>query len=315
VATQRLTEIYQQRQALEQIRPLVPHVQNYLRDAQSYNEWRAQQAAAAQKPSPEDPFYKPYFNPPEFQESWLNQVTKDAQGNLVPIPGAPHDVAIKVQQYQNFQAEQAKKFLQNPHEYMKPTIETIARKIAQEAIQGQFSQVNDRQSSHEFVQKNTGWLYEIDQATGQPKKQAGLNPMNGQRMEMNVLSPWGQRFSQYVQEISQRQTARGYQDVEEQKQIALAQIQRDYAIFENEQYRAGKAPSPQSPAAAPSAPPTRQLTPQEAANAAFLAKQNPASPPPRGNAVPGEKKVVNKNLRQEMMSAMQAAGITDQNFK
>lgn len=292
-----IRRIAEERRQLEQFRPLVPHVNDFVRNAKAFKEWQESQKKQEPK-SQDEPYWKKYFNPPEYNRDWISQVVKDENGNLVPAPGASPDVAVKLMEYQRFRNEQMETFMQNPHEYIAPTVKALAEQIANETIEKRLAAEREKQSNTTFIKQNESWLYDIDPATKMPREQIGFDPATGEQRTFKVLSPWGQHFAKYVERISQQQAARGYHDEEEAKNLAMVYFERDVA-----QAKLGM----NSPAAAPGT-----ATPQDKANQAFLDKANPPgkSEPGGGNSKANEK-VTNKNLIQAMLKEMREAGISD----
>jgi len=319
-----LKRIHAERQAFEQVRHLLPHVQAYLAQAKDYNAWRQQQQAAPAAPvapaagQPNDPWWKKSWQPPEYNQAWLQQVVKDANGNLMPAPGAPPDVVMKIQQYEQFRREQAEKLLSNPFEFMAPMqeqMEARARAIAEETLAKYMESTSARQNASTFIDRNREWLFEVD-ATGNPVTSQIIDPTSGQWVTVEKLSPWGERFKNYAESVRAAQQQRGYQNQQEIEQLAYAQIQRDYSTWALQQVAAGSMTSQQvsellngkrvAPAAAAPA-----KDPQQAANDAFLDKKNPATPTAKGppNA---EKPITSKNLRSQLLKAFKEAGLTNE---
>jgi hypothetical protein len=149
----------------------------------------------------------------------------------------------------------------------------------------------------------------VDEKSGQPKQTIGIDPTTGQQRMYNVLSPWGQRYGQYVKQIESKQQSRGYNDIEEQKELALTYVQRDYALWQIQQGQQ----TPAAPvAAAPAAPAAAPKTPQQLANDAFLNRANPPGKKPGAGAVNPAPVVVNKrNIAQVMREELLAAGMND----
>lgn len=311
-----LKRIHDERQAFEHVRPLLPHVQAYLAQAQEFNAWKASQAKApkpapAAGQNPADPWWKEVWNPPEFNRNWMELVTQDAAGNFIAAPGAPPDVVMKVQAYRQFQNEKAKQFLENPYEFMAPMqkqMEARARAIAEETMRTYMDQTQARQNATNFIEQNQSWLFDVDPATKMPKVTQTLDPQTGQWRQTEVLSPWGERMRTYADGIRKQQEARGYFDQREIEQVAYAQVQRDYAVWENQEMRAGRIPI--TPPVAPTAPTVPAKSPQDAANQAFLDANNPAAAPGKNGQPAAEKPVTSKNLRAEMLKAFKAAGLT-----
>lgn len=297
-----LTQLTQRLQQLQQLQQLAPYVASYQQHAPAFSRYLQEQQRAAQQPAPVNPqqprsWKQQIWNPPEFNRSWLGLLKRDEQGNLTTVPGAPPDVLPRYQAYQQYRQEFAEKFLDNPIDTMEPIIQQIVRAEAQQLVQQSVSQQRDQQFSNNFVEQNTSWLYERD-AMGNVAQQQIFNPTTGQYSLAPVMSPWGQRFTQYVQQEFAEQQRRGYMDVARQQQVAMAMIQRDYAIA---QLRAGPAPPQSAP-----------QNPRVAANEAIMRANNPAPAQPvaQGNTIPAGKTPNKLNLRELMAQEMRQNGIT-----
>lgn len=304
-----IQRIHQERQALEQLRPYVPHVNAYLQNAQKFNEWQRSQQGQQAPASPSGKPWDKYWTPPEYNTAWQSQITKDANGNLVPVQGAPPDVVLKYQQYQQYRSEQAQKFMDNPHEYIAPTVEAIARQQAEQIVQQHLKSIQDRQAAQTFTQTHAGWLFDLDPSTGQPKMQMQVDPQTGQTQNVRVLSQWGNQFSQYVQQVTNDQHTRGYHDEAQIQQIAMSLIQRDFAVWKLNSQQQTPLPQNTQATASQATPP---LTPQQQANQAFLDRANPPGKqgvPARGNVKqPEPEKVSKRNLERVMREELAKAG-------
>lgn len=298
-AIEKLGEIYGNYQKLV---PMAPYVNTYMQNAAKFAQWQAeQQRSSQQQPGQQKPWYADFWNPPEYNPAWEQMIQQDAQGNFVPVPGAPPDVIPKLLAYRQFRKEQAEKFLSNPAEFIAPIVRHLAKEEAQNLVQDQFSQRQAQSSSAEFVQQNMNWLYEKD-PNGNVKQTQVFNPSTGGFTAVPQLSQWGQAFAKYAKEESEYQARAGLpQDVERQKQIALAHVQRDYLLSQM---------SHQQPAAPVAAPPN----PQAAANQQFLQANNPpaAIPPTNGNTVPAPAKVSRGTFEQQLRKNFKQKGITDE---
>lgn len=321
-ATQAIAQLYRD---MQQLRPLAPHLSAYMQHAPAFMKYlQSQQGQAGQvQPgpvqSPADPAkpWSQYWNPPEYNQSWSQLVTQDDKGNYIPAPGAPPDIVPKLLAYRQFRQEQAEKFMSNPHEYMQPTIQALARQEAERIIDERMSRQRDQQSSTSFVQENSNWLYELDPQTHAPRQTAIFNPATGQYVNSPQLSQWGNAFSGYVQQESARQQKYGYNDVEEQKRNAMAFVQRDFAVARLQalQQQPGQQPGQpqQQPPGNPANPQAGQLTPQQAANQQYLQAHNPAAgvPPAGGPTMPSPPQVTRGNLAEALRQAFKTNGITD----
>ncbi len=307
-ARQQLTQMYRD---WNQLRPLSPYVSAYLQHSKEFAQWLQQRdnskPAGAPSPgtaNPNDPYWKDYFNPPEYNPLWEKQIVKDANGNLMPAPGAPADVVARYQAYAQFRQDQAERFMQNPHAYIEPTVKHLARQIAEQIVNERLSKKDATSAAREFVHQNANWLYELD-PQGQPKMAQVFNPMNGQYDQSPVLSVWGQAFQRYARERQSYQQQRGFFDEADMKSYALAMVQRDYAVAKLN----NQSPTP----AAPNQPVAPPPSPQTQANDTFLKRNNPpaAQPGTNGNSrsIPAE--VTRMNLEQRMLEGLKSAGFSD----
>lgn len=287
--------------------PIAPYAQQYVQHAAEFSKFLAErQKAAAPAPGPDAPFYSKYWQPPEFNPAWERMLDVDANGNIVAKAGTPPDVLPKYLAHQQFRKEQAEKFLSNPHEYLKETISHLAREEAQKIVQAQFGQVDTRRSVNDFMQQNESWLFDRD-ASGQAVTQSQFNPHTGQYEQKPKLSQWGSAFANYVREESEYQAASGMpQDINRQRDVAMAKIQRDVAIWKLNNQGNGAATG--TPTA--QAPP---VDPQQAANQRFLQQNNPAAgiPAAAGNSTPAPA-AGKRNLADMLRENFKRKGITDE---
>ena len=295
-AMQLLSQLYKDRQ---QLAPIAPYVSQYMQHASDFAKYMEQQRSqAAPAPTQDDPWHKKYWNPPEFNQGWERLITQDVNGNLLPAPGAPPDIVPKYLAYRQFRAEQADKFMSNPYEFMAPAIQHLARQEAEKLVEERMKRQSEQQSSLQFVQEQSNWLYEKDQ-NGQTKQQMTFNPQSGTYTQTPMLSQWGQAFASYVQQEQVRQQRYGYMDIEEQKRNAMALVQRDFAVAQLNELKA-KSGSP-------------AISPQQVANDQFLAANNPAASvaPMGGNAVAHPGQVTRFNLAEALRQNFKSNGITD----
>jgi len=310
-ALQRLQQEREQyAQTLQQIQP------HYQQLVSNYDKWQAflqgQQQQAPAQPGQQKNFWEPYWKPPEWNPAWEQLITKDAQGNLIPVPGAPPNVVQKYQEYITYQAQEMQKFRSNPHEYMRPTVENLAAEIARKEIEKHLGGFKDQQFAQQFTSQNAGWLYQRDQQGNLLQNQV-FNPMTGMMEQRPALSEWGQMLLHGVQGEAARQQQRGYQDVQEQQRNAMKDVQLQYAVstlnqIMTELKKRGIDLSQPAAGGAPAAP---AQTPREQANAAFEARaangQVPRGRPIRNQSEPPQ---AGKSLKQEMFDELRAAGVT-----
>ncbi len=293
-------QLLQSHRDAERLRPLAPALSAYQQHAGEFQKWLADKQKASAAPVADDWTKKLGWNHPEYNAAWKHQIVTDANGNMTPAPGAPADVVLKYQQAQSYRQEFIEKFLNNPGEALKPFMQHIAQEQAQQYAQQNVGQYREQQEATSFIDKHQSWLF--DQDKGAPKTVQQLNPQTGRYESQKVLSKYGQAFVQHLQQGQQAGLS-----TEMQQSYALQAVQNaymaspeyaDYLI----QQRATAAPAA---AAAP-------VDPRAAANAAFVAKANPAAPPTKGsagNSTPAPVQVNRNNLEQVMLDRFRAEGV------
>lgn len=289
----------------QQLQQLAPAARSYLQDRDQYVAWKRQQEAEAQKQraqDPQQPWYAKWFTPPEYNPAWERQITTDANGNIVAVPGAPPGVVEKYLNYRQHRQELAEKFMSNPYQFIEEPVKHLAQQMAEQAVQKHLQQYQDQNFAKDFVNQQASWLYDRDQ-TGNVRVQQVLDPNTGRFVNQPVLSQWGAKLRDYVMEESQRQQNRGYSDLQEQQRNALMRVQLEYAISRVNELEKG-APS------APAAPPA---TPRQEANSRFLNTNGglrPSSPATPPNINPPSQPP--KDLTERMRERFKQAGVTDE---
>ena len=318
----RIKQLKAERDQLDSFRNYIPHIHDYLQNAKDFQNWRAEQAkqqkaqAQAQTPAQGDqPVWSKYWSPPEYDPSWERRyIVRNPDGTMAWDKNTPPEIIAKAQAYASWRSDQAEKLIANPHEFLAPTVQALAEKIANDVVEKRFGQQQTVGNASTFIQQNRHWIYELGE-NGQPKQAQMFDPAVGQNRLIPVLSPLGKRFQDYATEIHARQQARGYADDDEMTAMAQALTYRDWLDADHarlkgelEQLKGGQAGGPQ---AAP-------LTPQQQANADFLKKNNPAgkaqtAPVGRGgaNVNPAEPKVTRKNLEKTLRDSLIGAGFTN----
>ncbi len=130
---------------------------NWLLYNQSQQQAAAQakaQQAAQEKPKPK------IFDLPEYDPKWTELVTRDENGNLVPVPGAQPDLPQKIKAYAAAREEAMNRMLADPlgvlMPHLQPHIQEQAAQIAQQVAYQQHQQA----SLARFEAENTEWVYE-----------------------------------------------------------------------------------------------------------------------------------------------------------
>lgn len=269
-----LVSAYQQAQNANR---LAPYGEMYLQHADKFQSWLKQeqereQAAQAQQQS--------WWKAPEYNPAWINMVEKDEQGNLRAKPGYPPDIPQKLLTALDHQKTFLNDFSFNPIEKLKPGIMEIAKQVAQEMVQQHLGGYQEEVFANNFVQQNSAWLHQRDQAG---------NVLFDQRTGKPALTAEGQRFARYANQAQQM----GISNVEAQRDYAFGMTQRDIALAQLQ--AGGNAANGQ------------------AANRRFLDQRNPnqSGVQPANGQKPAKPPIGTgaRNLSRRMMEAMQEEGI------
>lgn len=164
----RLYEAMQREQhahrALQQYQSIVPVAQEYIKNREQYEQWKAgqtQQQAQMQQPQAAPvPEEKPWWQPPELKDSYKRYLTRDENGNEVISEDAPLDAKAALQDHMEFRADFAKKFLDNPEEALGGMVEKIANQRAESMINEKFSRLSDENYVNNIEKENKDWLYD-----------------------------------------------------------------------------------------------------------------------------------------------------------
>lgn len=145
--------------ALAQYQQHIPVVREYLANKSSYEQWLASQRQQQQAPAaqPEKP---KFWNPPEIKEQWKNYLTRDEKGQTVISPDAPLDARDALMARQQYVADFAKKFLDNPEEALGPMVQDIAQRQAAEIVQAQLQAQAEERFVQDVEEEHAEWLFE-----------------------------------------------------------------------------------------------------------------------------------------------------------
>jgi hypothetical protein len=299
--------VLQQRQAA-QAQELAGYGRQVIGNWPAVQKFLAEQQAAQQQQSqrPEDPWFKEFWQPPEWNPAWEKLVLRDAQGNLHPAPGAPPDIVQRYTQYQQFRTQQAEKLMQNPFEFFGPAIQKLARTEAERLAKETLGAHTDQQFANDFIQKNADWLYAQDPNT----KQTIFDPMSRQP----VLSQWGARFRDYVSQAH----SQGVKGVRETQEWALKATQLDYLLAQQQAGQVGGGPAAGAGGAAAAGAAQPPASPRQQANQQFLnAAPGAAHQPNVGPAgVNGQAPAnqVGLSLADRLRQKFSAAGVQPSDF-
>jgi hypothetical protein len=208
----------------------------------------------AQQASPQSQEKAKWWNPPEVRESYKRYLVKDENGREVISEDAPLDARHALMDYQQYKADFAKKFLEDPEAALGPMVQDLAAKQAQQIVQQQFEQVQNEQFVTGVEEQNRDWLFD---------------PQTGN------VTPEGLLVHKYIEEARER----GINGPQQRWDYAIAMTERDMLarVFDDSQatqavqyqQQPQPAPAPQPQAPQPQAAPVQQQEPQQ-----DLAKQN-----------------------------------------
>lgn len=282
---QAVYQALQQQQALQhqlrQYQSIVPVASEYLSNREMYERWKQSQGQApqpAQAPQahaeqPQDPGW---WNPPKLRDAYKQYLVKDENGREVISPDAPLDAKHALVEYQQYKAEFARKFLENPEETLMPMVAKVAEQRAQDLIQSQLARRDEEAFVTQIEQENAEWL----------------------RDENGNVSREALLAQKYIEEVKQY----GVQGAKSRWELSKRLVERDllYDYYLQHSQQAAQQPAPQ------------QLPPGEAQarqNMEFLrqqAKRNPARSSP-GTADPRVPKP-KMTFEERLLSQMQAEG-------
>jgi hypothetical protein len=253
--------------ALAQYQQVVPYAQEYLANRREFEAWRKAQSQSVQqhpqvaqaqglhRPDQQSAqTTKGWWNPPQVRDSYKRYLIKDESGREVIDPNAPPSAQEELYEYQQYKADFARKFLENPEGALGPMVQDLAAKQAQEIVQQQFEKVNNEQFVSTVEQQNSDWLFD---------------PQTGN------VTPEGLLVHKYVEEAR----AHGINGPQQRWQYAIAMTERDMLARVFDESQAAQASQYQQqavqqfapPAPAPQAQPAPQAAPAPQQD---LAKQN-----------------------------------------
>ena len=154
---------------LAQYQQVLPYAQEYLANKREFDAWRqgrssqssspqAQQAAQLQQNQPQQP--KGWWNPPEVKESFKRYLTKDEAGREAISPDAPLEARYALEEYQQYRADFAKKFLSDPEAALGPMVQNMATKQAQEIVENTLKQRDNESYVQNLEKENSDWLFD-----------------------------------------------------------------------------------------------------------------------------------------------------------
>jgi hypothetical protein len=215
---------------------------------------------------------------------------------------------MKYQRYQQWRQGEVDKLMADPFKYMEPAIRKIAGEIASKQAEQNVGTYKEQVEAQSFIQKNSDWLFERD-GQGGYKSQQRFNAQTGRYDTDKVLSPHGKMFVERLQEYSRQGLSPEQQNRFAFNDVRLAYMESgEYTSYLLSKQQTGQ----QGGAAAGGATPE---TARQQANAAFIQKSNPATPPAPsagGNATPAPLKVTRENMHTVLLQRMKEQGVTVQ---
>jgi len=210
--------------ALQQYQTVMPIAQEYLQNRQQYEEWlatRNQPQAPQAAPQPQQTEPKSWWTPPEIKESYKKYLTRDENGREVISPDAPLEAKAALQDYQEFRADFAQKFLDNPEQALGPMIEKFASERAESMIESRIERMRDEEYVQRLESENKDWLFD----------------------ENGNASAEGVAVQKYIQDAR----AKGINGVQARWEYAEKMVERDLAVSALQMLQQQQQQQPQLP--------------------------------------------------------------------
>jgi hypothetical protein len=283
--------------ALAQYQQIMPVAQDYLANRPEFEKWRA---AQQQQPNPQvaqaqqlqqQQQQPSWWNPPKVRDSYKRFLTKDEDGREVIDPNAPLGAREELYEYQQYKAEFAKKFLEDPQGALGPMVEDLAKKQAEEIVRQTLEQRDNEGFVSQIEKENSDWLF--DSETGN-------------------VTPEGLLIHKYIEEAK----THGIQGPQARWNYAVAMTERDLLaqqFDQGQQQQAGiqqslqalmqerAAPAP-TPAAQTPAPVQQQAQPNVAQqNMQYLRKEASRNPSRSAGTAANEPRVAKPKMTFDQM--------------
>lgn len=233
---QRLYEAMQREEAaaraLQQYQSIVPVAQEYLTHRPEFEKWKAMQAQPQQSPAPQaapKPEQPSWWNPPQVKDSYKRYLVRDENGREIISPEAPFEVRASLEEYQQYRAEFAQKFLDNPESAIGPMVEKVAMERAQKIVDERLDRMQSESYVSSLERENRDWLYD----------------------ERGNVSAEGVAVQKYIQDAK----GMGIQGAQARWDFATKMVERDLMLATLQQSQ-----QPQRPLPVPQQPPQPQPT-------------------------------------------------------
>jgi hypothetical protein len=238
--------------ALAQYQQVMPIAQEYLSNRPEFEKWRAaqnQSRAQQAQPEPQQPVKPAWWNPPEVREGYKRYLVKDESGREVISEDAPLDARHSLVEYQQYKADFARKFLEDPQAALGPMVEDLAKKQAQEIVSQTLSQRDNEGYVNQIEQENSDWLF--DPSTGNVTPEGLLVHKYIEEARSHGINGPQARWNYAIAMTEREMLARQFDDSQNQNQ---GNIQQSAQQFMAQQMAAQQAPPP-APAPQPPAQP------------------------------------------------------------
>lgn len=148
--------------ALQQYQSIIPVAQEYIQNRQAYEQWKAAQAQQQAQPAPQQQAAPQpgWWNPPQIKDSYKRYLTRDENGREVISPDAPLDARAALEDYQQYRADFAQKFLDNPEQTLGPMVEKVAMERAEQIVDTRLQRMKDENYVSSLESQNKDWLYD-----------------------------------------------------------------------------------------------------------------------------------------------------------
>jgi hypothetical protein len=177
------TGLQEAQRQLQQYQQMMPATQEYLRNAQKYQEWLASQNKPAQ---PEEP--PKWWNPPQVKETWRSYIVRDPEtGREVIAPDAPFEAQQALRDYQAYTADFARKLVTDPEATLSPLVEQVATKKAEELVNRALGGYQAKNYVQSLEEQNADWLY--DQTGNISREGQAIQAYISQAQEYGIQTP------------------------------------------------------------------------------------------------------------------------------
>jgi hypothetical protein len=257
--------------ALAQYQQVLPYAQEYLSNRREFEAWRQSQSSPqvqqAQQLQQAQPQAKAWWNPPQVRDSSKRYLIKDEDGREVIDPNAPITAREELYEYQQYKADFAKKFLENPEQALGPMVQDLAAKQAEQIIQERFQKQENEQFVSSIEEQNRDWLF--DKQTGNVTPEGLLvHKYIEEARERGISGPQA-RWDYAIAMTEREMLAKAFDD---QQSAYTNQIQQSARQFMDQQVA---APQPARPAPQPQ-PPQQDLAKQNMEYLRREAARNPS---------------------------------------